>query len=57
MSNDFLAEFDALVHAAFADALANAENIGLVFGSAGGRGHGVYAAPGSRFIFTSLAVE
>lgn len=35
--------------AAFAAALQDAENIGLVFGSDGGRGHGVYATRPSRF--------
>ena len=39
---------------AFAEALANAESIGLVFGSAGGRGHGVYAQMPSRFTMISL---
>jgi len=41
---------------AFAKALANVENIGLVFGSAGGRGHGVYADPGSTFELITLEV-
>ena len=33
----------------FAAALANADNVGLVFGSKGGRGHGVYATGPARF--------
>lgn len=40
---------------AFATALANVENIGLVFGSAGGRGHGVYATQPSSFTLLSLS--
>lgn len=40
--------------AAFAEALANVESIGLVFGSAGGRGHGVYAQVPSRFELISM---
>lgn len=40
--------------AAFAEALANVESIGLVFGSAGGRGHGVYAQTPSRFELISM---
>jgi hypothetical protein len=39
---------------AFADALANVENIGLVFGSPGGRGHGVYALGSARFQLISM---
>lgn len=38
----------------FADTLANLDNIGLVFGSAGGRGHGVYALQQSAFTLLSI---
>lgn len=38
----------------FEKALADVENIGLVFGSAGGRGHGVYATSSSRFVLQML---
>lgn len=40
---------------AFRDALANADRLGFVFGSAGGRGHGVYAT--GRAKFTLLTFE
>ena len=39
---------------AFAAALANVKNIGLVFGSTGGRGHGVYATSVARFTLVSM---
>ena len=42
---------------AFEAALTDAENIGLVFGSAGKRGHGVYATAPSRFILLSFSLE
>ena len=42
---------------AFAEALANVENIGLVFGSASGRGHGVYATQPSSFSLLSIGVQ
>lgn len=42
---------------AFAEALANVENIGLVFGSPGGRGHGVYATQPSSFALLSIGVQ
>ena len=38
----------------FAQALQNAESVGLVFGSASGRGHGVYATQQSRFSIESV---
>ena len=40
---------------AFAATLADLDNIGLVFGSAGGRGHGVYATEPARFAFSSFS--
>lgn len=42
---------------AFSAALANVKNIGLVFGSSSGRGHGVYATAASRFTLISMQVE
>lgn len=42
---------------AFRDALLNAERVGLVFGSNGGRGHGVYATAPARFTLLSYRVE
>lgn len=41
---------------AFVEALANAERIGFVFGSDGGRGHGVYATAPARFTLISFRV-
>ena len=41
---------------AFADAVRNVDNIGLVFGSAGGRGHGVYATQPSRFTLLDISL-
>lgn len=37
----------------FRQALADAENIGILFGSAGGRGHGVYVTAPARFTLLS----
>jgi hypothetical protein len=42
---------------AFRDALIGAERIGLVFGSAAGRGHGVYATGRARFTLLSFRLE
>jgi len=42
---------------AFRDALVEADRIGLVFGSAAGRGHGVYATRPARFTLLSYRVE
>lgn len=41
--------------AAFAAALADVESIGFVFGSAGGRGHGVHALEPSRITLHSIS--
>ena len=41
---------------AFADALANANRVGLVFGSAGARGHGVYATGPARFTLVNFDI-
>lgn len=41
---------------AFADAIADCENVGLVFGSAGGRGHGVYATSAARFTLIEMRI-
>ena len=40
--------------AAFAEAIRNVENVGLVFGVSGGRGHGVYATEPSRFTLLEI---
>lgn len=40
---------------AFADTLKNLDNIAVIFGSNGGRGHGVYATQPSRFTLLGLA--
>lgn len=40
----------------FQTTLRDLSNIGIVFGSAGGRGHGVYATEPSRFTLTSITV-
>lgn len=42
---------------AMADALADAERIGLVFGSSNARGHGVYATAPAKFVMTGFRVE
>jgi hypothetical protein len=42
---------------AFRDALMEADRVGLVFGSNGGRGHGVYATAPARFTLLSYRVE
>lgn len=42
---------------AFADAMAHAERIGLVFGSAGARGHGVYTTGPARFTLLSFEIR
>lgn len=42
---------------AMADALADADRIGLVFGSANARGHGVYATAPAKFVMTGFRVE
>jgi hypothetical protein len=39
--------------AAFAAAIRDVDNIALIFGSDGGRGHGVYATQPSRFTLLS----
>lgn len=41
----------------FTQALIHAESIGLVFGSAGGRGHGVYATSPASFELLSMGVR
>jgi hypothetical protein len=41
----------------FADALADAERIGLLFGSSSARGHGVYASRRARFVLVDLRME
>lgn len=41
----------------FVDALADASRIGLVFGSASMRGHGVYATAPARFTLLSFRIE
>ena len=41
----------------FESALADIDNIGLVFGSASGRGHGVYATGPARFTLLDFRVE
>lgn len=43
--------------AAFREALANTDRIGLVFGSPGLRGHGVYATAPARFELLSFELE
>jgi hypothetical protein len=42
---------------AFRDALANAETVGFTFGSAGGRGHGVFATAPARFTVLDFSVR
>lgn len=42
---------------AFAAALADAERIGIVFGSAGARGHGVYATAPARFELLDFRID
>lgn len=42
---------------AFADALDNAARVGFVFGSRGGRGHGVYATAPARFTILDFRIE
>lgn len=42
---------------AFEDALRNAGRVGFVFGSAGGRGHGVYATAPARFTLLDFRVN
>src|SRR5690606_3122598 len=37
--------------------LANMDNIGLVFGSQGGRGHGVFATAPARFTLLDFTIE
>jgi hypothetical protein len=44
-------------YAAFADAKANADRVGFVFGGGTGLGHGVYATGRARFIVESFTVE
>lgn len=41
----------------FADALADASRVGLVFGSAGGRGHGVFSTAPARFTLISFDIR
>ena len=41
----------------FAQALADTERVGFVFGSEGGRGHGVYATRPARFTILDFRVE
>ena len=41
----------------FYDALANAERIGFVFGTDGGRGHGVYATEPARFTLLDFDIR
>lgn len=43
--------------AAFDQALANIERAGLVFGSQGGRGHGVFATAPARFTLLDFTIE
>ena len=42
---------------AFADALSRTERVGLVFGSSGARGHGVFATGPARFRLESFRIE
>ena len=42
--------------AAFRDAIADAERVGLVFGSSAARGHGVYATGPARFTLLSFRI-
>lgn len=42
---------------AFAAALAETERVGIVFGHAGGRGHGVYASAPARFTLTGFSIR
>ena len=41
----------------FAESLREVDNIAVLFGSNGGRGHGVYASEPSRFTLTSIEVR
>jgi hypothetical protein len=43
--------------AAFAAARADAINVGFVFGSASGRGHGVYATGPARFTVLDFRID
>lgn len=43
--------------AAFRDALANADEVGFVFGSAGGRGHGVYSTGPATFTLLDFDIR
>ena len=42
---------------AFAEALANLDNVGMVFGSHGLRGHGVYATAPARFTLLDFTID
>lgn len=46
-----------LIAVAVAAALANAESIGIVFGSASHRGHGVWADAGAMFTLQGVTVK
>lgn len=43
--------------AGFRDALAHADKVGFVFGSAGGRGHGVYATGPAKFTLLKFEIR
>lgn len=43
--------------AAFRDALVNADEVGFVFGSAGGRGHGVYSTAPATFTLLNFDIR
>ena len=43
--------------AAFLDTISNVQSIGVVFGSDGGRGHGVYATQPSRFTLIDIGIR
>lgn len=43
--------------ASFAECLENVDTLNIVFGGAGGRGHGVYAAEPTRFTLLSMVVS
>ncbi len=60
LDEDWIAMTGPSAHAnrrGFAEALADTQRVGFVFGSEGGRGHGVYATQPARFTILDFRVE
>lgn len=60
LDEDWIAMTGPAAHAnprGFAEALAQTQRVGFVFGSEGGRGHGVYATAPARFTILDFRVE